>query len=333
MLLNYMLKRMLQIVPLLIIISILSFIIIQLPPGDFLTTYVNEMRQAGVILTETQIEALAIQYGLHRSMPEQYLIWIRNIIFHGDFGMSFIWNRPVAEVLGETIGNTLMISFLTLIFIWIVGIPIGIFSAIRQYSIPDYIFSFFAFVGLAVPGFLLALFIVFQIFIHTGVVFVGLNSAEFLEAPWSIARFFDMLPRLLLAVFLIGMPSLAGLTRTTRAMLLDELQKQYVITARAKGVEEKKLLFKYPIRMAVNPLVSTIGWTIPALISGEIIISIVLSLPTTGPMLRRALTAQDMFLAGSFLLIVGTLTVVGTLISDILLAIIDPRIRFGGGTD
>ena len=332
-LINYVLKRLTQIIPLLFVISILSFTIIQLPPGDYVTTYVNQLRQSGVILTDEQINALIRQYGLHRTLPEQYMIWIRNIVLNGDFGVSFMWNRPVSELLSETIGNTFMISFLTLIFVWIIGIPIGIFSAIRQYSIPDYIFSFFAFIGLAVPGFLVALFLMFQIFVNTGVVIVGLNSAAFLEEPWSFARVLDMLPRLLLAVFLIGMPALASLTRTTRAMLLDELQKQYVITARAKGLEENRLLFKYPIRMAINPMVSTIGWTIPALISGEIIISIVLSLPTTGPMLRRALQGQDMYLAGSFLLIVGALTVIGTLISDILLAILDPRIRFGGGTD
>jgi len=333
MLLNYVLKRLLQIIPLLIVISILCFIIIQLPPGDYITTYTNQLRASGVILTENQIEALSVRYGFHRSMPEQYFYWMKNIILHGDFGTSFLWNKPVTEVLSQTVPYTLVISFLTLIFIWVVGIPIGIFSAIRQYSVADYIFSFLAFAGLAIPGFLLALFIVFQIFLHTGVVFVGLNSPEFLEAPWSMAKFLDMLPRLLLVVFLIGMPSLAGLVRTTRAMLLDELQKQYVTTARAKGLTEKKLLFKYPIRMAINPMVSTIGWTIPALISGEIIISIVLSIPTTGPMLRRALMAQDMYLAGSFLLIVGALTIVGTLISDILLAILDPRIRLGGGTN
>ena len=333
MLLRYVVRRMIQIVPLLIAVSVLSFIIIQLPPGDFLTQHVSNLRQQGVILTETQIEALARRYGLDRSMPEQYLFWMRNIIFEGDMGISFMWNRPVSEILGETIGYSIMLSFLTLIFVWGVGIPIGIYSATRQYSPLDYIFSFLAFIGLAVPGFLVALFTIYQIFVHTGVVFTGFNAPQFLGEPWNMARILNMLPRLGLAVFLIGMPQIAGLTRTTRAMLLDELQKQYVVTARAKGLDEKKILFKYPVRMAINPLISTIGWTIPALISGEIIISIVLSLPTTGPMLRRALEAQDMFLAGGFLLIVGTLTIIGTLISDILLAVIDPRIRFGGGND
>jgi len=326
-------KRSIQIVPLIIAISVLSFIIIQLPPGDYLTRHVTQLRQSGVILSESSIEALARRYGLDRPLPEQYLIWVSGIIFEGDMGTSFLWNRPVSEILGETIGYSILLSFLTLIFVWAVGIPIGIYSAIRQYSPLDYTFSFFAFVGLAIPGFLLALFAIFQIFRHTGVVFTGFNSPEYIGAPWDFSRIFNMLPRLGLAVFLIGMPQLAGLTRTTRAMLLDELQKQYVVTARSKGLEERKILFKYPVRMAINPLISTIGWTIPALISGEILISIVLSLPTTGPMLRRALESQDMYLAGSFLLIVGVLTVVGTLISDILLAILDPRIRFGGGTD
>ena len=332
-LLRFVVNRMIQLVPLLIAISMLSFIIIQLPPGDFLTTHINQLRQSGVVLSEGTIQALERRYGLDRPVYEQYFIWMRNIILDGDMGTSFLWNRPVSEVLGETIGYSILLSFLTLIFVWLVGIPIGIYSATKQYSVLDYLFSFFAFIGLAVPGFLLALFIIYQVFVHTGVVISGLFSREYLEAPWSFARFMNMLPRLSLAVFLIGMPSLASLTRTTRAMLLDELQKQYVITARAKGLEERRILFKYPARMAINPMISTIGWTIPALISGEIIISIVLNLQTTGPMLRRALASQDMYLAGSFLLIVGVLTVIGTLISDILLAILDPRIRFGGGSD
>jgi len=332
-LIKYVLNRLIQIIPLLVAISILCFIIIQLPPGDYVTRHVTQLRQSGVILSESAIEALERRYGLDRSLPEQYLVWMRNMILEGDMGISFLWNRPVTEVLGETIGYSILISFLTLVFVWAVGIPIGIYSATRQYSVLDYFFSFFAFIGLAVPGFMLALFIIYQIFTHTGVVFTGLNSAQYIGAAWSVSRFLNMLPRLFLAIFLIGMPQLASLTRTTRAMLLDELQKQYVITARAKGLEEPKILFKYPVRMAINPMISTIGWTIPALISGEIIISIVLNLPTTGPMLRRALESQDMFLAGSFLLIVGILTVIGTLLSDILLAVLDPRIRFGGETN
>ena len=331
--LRYIVRRSIQIIPLIIAISILSFIIINLPPGDYLTRYVTQLRQQGVHLSESTIEALARRYGLDKTLFEQYFIWIGGIITRGDMGTSFLWQRPVTEILGETIGYSMMLSFLTLIFVWLLGIPIGIYSAIRQYSILDYTFSFFAFVGLAIPGFLLALFAIYQIFVHTGVVFTGFNDPQYIGAPWDLSRILNMLPRLGLAVFLIGMPQLAGLTRTTRAMLLDELGKQYVVTARAKGLEERKILFKYPVRMAVNPLVSTIGWTIPALISGEILISIVLSLPTTGPMLRRALESQDMYLAGSFLLIVGVLTVIGTLISDILLAMLDPRIRFGGGTD
>jgi peptide/nickel transport system permease protein len=227
----------------------------------------------------------------------------------------------------------MVISVISLIFVWIVAIPIGIYSATHQYSILDYVFTFIGFIGLAVPGFLIALVVLYVVFVNTGVSITGLFSPEYVDAPWSMAKVLDMLPRLVLPVVVIGMSGTAGLIRVMRGMLLDELSKQYVITARAKGVEEGKLLYKYPVRMAINPLISTIGWTLPALISGEAIVSIVLNTPTTGPILLRALMFQDMYLAGSFLLIVSVLTVLGTLLSDILLAWLDPRIRFGGVAD
>ncbi|MDF2961990.1 MAG: transporter permease, partial [Paenibacillus sp.] len=239
-------------------------------------------------------------------------------------------NLPVSEVIGERLGLTMMISILTLIFIWVVAIPIGIYSATHQYSILDYVFTFIGFIGLAVPGFLIALILVYAVFVNTGLSVTGLFSPEFQDAPWSWDKFTNMLPRIWLPIVVIGMSGTAGLIRVTRGMLLDELQKQYVITARAKGVEERKLLFKYPVRMAINPLISTIGWTLPGIISGEAIVSIVLNMPTTGPILLKALMFQDMYLAGSFLLILSVLTVIGTLLSDILLAVVDPRIRFGG---
>jgi peptide/nickel transport system permease protein len=330
---NYISYRILQLIPLLIAISIIVFVIIQLPPGDYLSNYVAQLKQAGNDVSESMILNLKMQYGLDKSMYMQYLIWIKNIIFHGDFGRSFQYNQPVADVIGPRLSLTLVISLISLIFVWAVAIPIGIYSATHQYSFLDYVFTFIGFIGLAMPGFLIALVLIYFIFTQTGVAITGLFSPEFADAPWSMAKVMNMLPRLILPVIVIGMSGTASLIRVTRGMLLDELSKQYVITARAKGVSEKKLLFKYPVRMAINPLISTIGWTLPALISGEAIVAIVLNLQTTGPMLLKALMFQDMYLCGSFLLILSVMTVLGTLLSDILLAVVDPRIRFGGVTE
>ncbi|PZE19513.1 ABC transporter permease [Paenibacillus xerothermodurans] len=328
--LNFIGHRLLQLIPLLIAISIIVFVIIQLPPGDFLTTYIQQLELSGTKVDGATIASLEQQYGLNQPMYMQYLIWMKNILLHGDLGRSFQWNLPVSEVIGERLGLTILISVLSLIFIWVVAIPIGIYSASHQYSFLDYVFTFIGFIGLAVPGFLIALILVYVVFVNTGLSITGLFSPEFQDAPWSWDKIVNMLQRIWLPVIVIGMSGTAGLIRVTRGMLLDELQKQYVITARAKGVSERKLLFKYPVRMAINPLLSTIGWTLPAIISGEAIVSIVLNLPTTGPVLLKALMFQDMYLAGSFLLILSVLTVLGTLISDILLAVVDPRIRFGG---
>lgn len=328
--LNYISYRILQLIPLLIAISIIVFVIIQLPPGDFLTQYIAQLKNSGTAVSEGTIASLQMQYGLDKSMYIQYIIWIKNIILHGDFGRSFQYNQPVADVIGPRLSLTLVISLISLIFVWAVAIPIGIYSATHQYSFLDYVFTFIGFIGLAMPGFLIALVLIYFIFAQTGVAITGLFSPEFADAPWSMAKVLNMLPRLVLPVIVIGMSGTASLIRVTRGMLLDELSKQYVITARAKGVSENKLLFKYPVRMAINPLISTIGWTLPALISGEAIVAIVLNLQTTGPMLLKALMFQDMYLCGSFLLILSVMTVLGTLLSDILLAIVDPRIRFGG---
>ncbi|WNQ09488.1 ABC transporter permease [Paenibacillus aurantius] len=328
--LNYISYRVLQLIPLLIAISMIVFVIIQLPPGDFLTTYIAQLKLAGNAVSESTILNLQAEYGLDKSMYMQYFIWLKNIILHGDLGRSFQWNQPVADVIGPRLALTVVISLISLVFVWAVAIPIGIYSATHQYSVFDYIFTFIGFIGLAVPGFLIALILVYFIFVQTGVSITGLFSPEFVDAPWNAAKIMNMLPRLILPVIVIGMSGTASLIRVTRGMLLDELSKQYVITARAKGVAERKLLFKYPVRMAINPLISTIGWTLPALISGEAIVSIVLNLQTTGPMLLKALMFQDMYLTGSFLLILSVMTVIGTLLSDILLAAVDPRIRFGG---
>ncbi|CAG7617593.1 ABC transporter permease [Paenibacillus allorhizosphaerae] len=328
--LHFIGHRVLQLIPLLIAISIIVFVIIQLPPGDFLTTYIQQLELSGTKVDASTIISLKQQYGLDQPMYVQYFIWIKNIILHGDLGRSFQWNLPVSQVIGERLGLTMVISVLTLIFVWVVAIPIGIYSATHQYSILDYVFTFIGFIGLAVPGFLIALILVYAVFVNTGLSITGLFSPEFQDAAWSWDKIVNMLQRIWLPIVVIGMSGTAGLIRVTRGMLLDELQKQYVITARAKGVEERKLLFKYPVRMAINPLISTIGWTLPSIISGEAIVSIVLNMPTTGPILLKALMFQDMYLAGSFLLILSVLTVIGTLLSDILLAIVDPRIRFGG---
>ncbi len=328
--LTFIVRRTVQLIPLVIAISVIIFGVIQLPPGDYLTTYIQQLELSGTEVAEGTVESLRRQYALDQPPVIQYFRWVANIVFRGDLGRSFMWQRPVREVIGDRIGMSMMISLISIAFSWLIAIPIGIYSATHQYSVPDYIFTFFGFIGIAVPGFLLALLLVYGIFSMTGVSLTGLFPPEFQGAPWSWAKFVSMLPRLWMPVIVIGAAPMAGLIRVTRGMMLDELSKQYVITARAKGVEERRLLLKYPIRMAINPLVSTIGWLLPAVISSEIIVSVVLNLPTTGPMLLRALLSQDMYLAGSFLLITSVLTVIGTLLSDILLAILDPRIRFGG---
>jgi peptide/nickel transport system permease protein len=333
MLLTYIIKRLVMLVPLVLALSVVVFFIIQLPPGDYLTTYIAQIEAAGGKANEGQIISLRRQYGLDKSPPEQYLIWIRNIIFRGDFGRSFSYDRPVTDILRDRFGYTMSISLLTLLVSWGVAIPIGIYSATHKYSVGDNIFTFFGFIGMAIPGFLLALVLVYFIFVITGVPFTGLFSLEYVDAPWSLAKFLNMLPRISLAIFIIGLTSTAQMIRTMRAMTLDELEKQYVTTARAKGLEEKKMLVKYPIRMAINPQVSTIGWILPGLISGEVVVSIVLNMPTMGPVMRNAFMNQDMYLAGSMMLFVAMLTIIGTLVSDILLSILDPRIRFGGVVD
>lgn len=329
MLVQYIVKRIAMTIPILIAISILVFIVIQLPPGDYLTTFIRQRESAGNTVQAEEAEALRREYGLDKPIYMQYFIWVKNFIIHGNLGRSFSWNQPVATVIGSKIGATMAISFLTLIIIWGVAIPIGIYSATHQYSKGDYIFTFIGFIGQAIPGFLIALALVYFIFAATGVTMSGLFSQEYISAPWSVAKFFNMLPRLLMVIIIIGLANTAGMIRTMRAMMLDEISKQYVITARAKGVEERKLIYKYPVRMAINPLISGIGVTLGGLISGETIVSIVLNMPTSGPVLFTALLVQDMFLAGGFILLMAIFIILGTLLSDILLSVMDPRIRLG----
>lgn len=323
---TYIVRRLLYMIPTMIIISLLSFFLIQLPPGDYLTAM---LASSGLDYIEpAQLEALRVRYGLGQPFHVQYWKWISGIVFRGDFGQSFEWNRPVSDLIWGRLGLTFILSLSTLAFVWAVAFPIGIYSAIRQYSLGDYVFSVIGFVGLAIPNFLFALVLMYISFAYFGQSVGGLFSPEYVDAPWSWGKLVDMIGHLWVPMIVIGASGTAGLIRIMRANLLDELGKLYVVVARSKGISEKKLLLKYPVRMALNPFVSTIGWILPQLVSGSAIVSIVLSLPTTGPLLLNALKSQDMYLAGSFVLVLSVLTVVGTLLSDILLAWLDPRIRY-----
>lgn len=326
----YIVRRILLMIPMLIAISILSFVIIQLPPGDFLTSYVAQLRMQGDIVDEAQIESLRQRYGLGEPFYVQYGKWVTGIVTRGDWGQSFEWQKPVEDLIWERLGLTMVISLSALLVSWFIAIPIGVYSATHQYSVLDYILTAFSFIGLGTPGFLLALIILFYAQSQLGVNVGGLFSDEYILAPWSGAKVVDMLKRIWVPLVIVAIGSTAGNIRITRANLLDELNKPYVETARAKGVAETKLIWKYPVRVALNPFFSTVGWSLASLVSGTTLVAMVLSLQTTGPMMLRALTSQDMYLAGSFIFLLSTLTVIGTLISDILLAIVDPRIRLGG---
>ena len=325
---TFVMRRVLLMIPTLVFISIVSFLLIQLPPGDFLDSYIAQLGQTGEMVDEEVVDSLRQRYGLGQPFYVQYLKWAAGFL-RGDFGQSFEWNRPVNELIWERLLLTILLSSLTLIFVWVVSIPIGIYSATHQYSIFDYSFTFLGFIGLATPNFLLALVLMFIASFYFDTSVGGLFSSEYLEAAWSLGKVIDLLKHLWIPIVVVGTAGTAGLIRVMRGNLLDELRKQYVITVRAKGVREGRMLFKYPVRIAVNPLISTVGWLLPELISGAIIVSVVLSLPTSGPLLLRALLSQDMFLAGTFVMFLSILTVIGTLISDVLLAWVDPRIRFG----
>jgi peptide/nickel transport system permease protein len=314
-------------IPTLLVISIISFIIIQLPPGDYLTSYIAALEETGETVDAEQVEALRKRYNLDEPIYVQYVKWMGGLL-RGDLGMSFEWNRPVKQLIGERILLTVIISIVTLLFTWSIAIPIGIYSAVKQYSPGDYIFTFLGFIGLATPNFLLALIFMYIGYSVFGASAGGLFSPVYQNAPWSLAKFMDLLGHLWIPVIVIGTSGTAGLIRVMRGNLLDELRKQYVITARAKGVHRLKLLLKYPVRVALNPLISTVGWVLPAIVSGSVITAVVLGLPTTGPLLLRALMNQDMYLAGSMVMMLSFLTVIGTLISDLLLLWLDPRIRY-----
>ena len=328
--LKYIAQRLVISIFLILILSFVSFVLIDLPPGDYLNTYISSMQISGRQVEEDEIARLVKLYDLDQPLIVKYTSWIKGIVLRGDFGRSFSWNRPVNDILKERLPLSMTISVLSLIFVWAVAVPIGFFSAKKQYSFLDYFFNVIGFIGLAIPEFLIALLLVWLIFQYTGFAITGLFSKEFETAPWSIAKVFDMLKHIWLPMVIIGFHGTASLIRVLRANLLDELNKQYVITARAKGLTETKNLLKYPVRVALNPAISSIGWILPGIISGEILVSIVLNLETIGPVLLASVLAQDMYLAGSIVLILCTLTVLGTLISDLLLAAVDPRIRYGG---
>lgn len=325
--LQYILKRILYMIPTLVLISVVSFIIIQLPPGDFLTSYIAQLSQTGETVDEATIAALKKRYGLDQPYYIQYFMWVKGM-FQGDFGQSFEWNRPVSQLIWERLGLTVAVSIFTMLFSWALSFPIGMYSATHQYSIGDYFATFIGYIGLATPNFMIALILMWIAYSVFGASVGGLFSPQYVEAPWSWGKFLDLLNHLWIPAIVIGMGGTAGLIRTLRANLLDELHKPYVVTARAKGVPERRLLWRYPLRMAIIPWISTVGWTLPGIVSGETIVAVVLSLPTTGPLLLRALQSQDMYLAGSFIMFLSFLTVIGTLISDILLGWVDPRIRY-----
>ncbi|TME93845.1 MAG: ABC transporter permease [Chloroflexi bacterium] len=325
---GFVARRILLMVPTVIAISVMTFAIMQLAPGDFLTSLVAGMASQGESVSQGAIDALRDRYGLGQPPHVQYLKWVSGIMLRGDFGQSFEWNRPVSSLIWDRMGFTLVLSLGTLTFTWVFAFLVGVYSAVRRYSIGDYVLSFLAFIGLAVPGFLIALVLLYVSAHFFNQSVGGLFSPEYVEAPWSLGKVVNLLQHLWIPIVIIGLSQAASLVRIMRANLLDELHKPYVVTARAKGLAEGRLLLKYPVRMAVNPFVSTVGWSLPALVSGEAVVAIVLSLPTTGPLLVRALQSKDMYLAGSFILLLSTLTVIGTLISDVMLAWLDPRIRY-----
>ena len=326
--LAYIARRLVYMAVLLVLVSIVSFVIISLPPGDYVTTQLANLESTGAEVDETLVENLRQEYGLNRPIYVQYFFWIKNFV-QGDYGRSFLYNRPVSEIIGERLTLTIIISLITLAFTYAVAIPVGIYSATHQYSPGDYVFSVIGFLGLATPNFLLALILMFLGYKLFNFNMGGLFSLRLVSAAWSWAKFIDLLKHIWVPIIVIGTAATAGIIRIMRGMLLDELQKQYVITARAKGVAERNLLYRYPIRIALNPIISTIGYTLPTIVSGSTITAMVLGLPTTGPLLVTALLSQDMYLAGSFIMFLSILTVIGTFVSDILLVLADPRIKYG----
>lgn len=325
--LSLIINRVMWAIPTLIFVSFISFVIIQLPPGDYVTAYVAQLRHSNEYVTAAQEALMREQFGLNDPILVQYWRWISAIILHGDFGRSLEWNMDVKDMIWDRLGLTLAISTLSMVLTWAIAIPIGVYSATRQYSVVDYVFTVFGFIGKGVPEFMMALILMWMSYVYFNLDVGGLFSREYATAPWSWGKFVDLLEHLWVPIVVLAFGSTAGLIRVMRANMLDELRKPYVETAYAQGFDERTVVWRYPVRIALNPFISTVGWALPALFSGDIIAAVVLNLPTTGPLLLKALQMQDMYLAGSFILILSVFTVVGTVLSDILLAMSDPRIR------
>ncbi len=323
---RYIVQRLLLLPFLLLVYSFVIFAIMQAPPGDFLTTYVATLQASGSSISAEQIDMLRHQYGLDQPFIVQYLYWLQDLL-SGNLGLSLEYQRPNAELIGEQLGLTIALAVMSFVLTWIIAVPAGIYSATHQRSVFDHVLTVINYVGVATPNFMLALVLMWVAFAYFGISVTGLFSPEYVEAPWSLARVGDLLAHLWLPALILGIAGTARLTRIMRANLLDELNKPYVVTARAKGLREWRLVLRYPVRLALNPLMSTIGWYLPQLFSGSLIVATVMNLPNIGPLLLRALINQDMYLAGAILLIYSFLTIVGTLLSDIALAMMDPRIR------
>jgi peptide/nickel transport system permease protein len=327
--LAYILNRLLRMIPQVFIISVLAFVIIQLPPGDYITEYIRRLQASGATVDQYEIDRLTKMYGLDRPLHVQYIKWIGNIITDLDFGYSWSFNKPVNEILLSRMGTTFFIAFLSFLVSWGLAIPIGIYVAVKQYSFADYFFTLMGFFGLATPPFLLALVVMYLSWSKFGVSVGGLNSPEYLVMPWNWDRIVDFLGHLWIPVIILAIGGTANVIRSLRATMLDELRKPYVTVARSKGLSEMSVLMRYPVPIALNPLISTIGWLLVWFFSGGMVVEVVLNLPTAGPVLWTSLLRQDMFTAGAYILITGVLVTVGSLISDICLAVVDPRVRFG----
>lgn len=325
---GYILRRFSYMLIMLLVVSFVAFFVVQLPPGDYVTSHINELLNDGQQISMDEVDSLRADYGLDKPVVVQYFKWITKIIFKGDFGRSFTYKRPVLELISSRLGLTIMISLITLIFTYIIAVPIAIYSAVHQYSLADYTASFIGFIGMATPNFILAL--ILMLFLHNvfGVSVGGLFSPEFQGVPFNFAKFIDLLKHLPVPIIVIGTAGTAGIIRTLRATMLDELKKQYVVTARAKGVEEKKVILKYPLRIALNPMISSMSGILVTIISGSTITATVLNLPTLGPLLLDALLKQDVYLSGAIILFQSIMVFVGTFLSDMILIFVDPRIRF-----
>jgi peptide/nickel transport system permease protein len=327
--LSYIVRRFFLAIITVLAITVLSFVIIQLPPGDFVTMYIANLQASGSTTSMGEAEALRAQWGLDQPLYVQYFKWM-GMVAQGNFGMALAWNKPVKDVIGDRLSLTMLVSLFAIMLTWMVALPIGIYSAVKQYSLGDYVFTAMGFIGIAIPNFMLALILMWIGFKYFNMSIGGLFSPQYVDAPWSMGRFVDLARHMILPSLILGLAGTAQLIRIMRANLLDELRRPYVVTARAKGLSEMRVILKYPVRAALNPFASTLGYYFPYVVSGSIIVSLVLSLPTVGPLLLSALLAQDMFLAGTIILMLGIMTVIGTFVSDLVLMWIDPRIRMEG---